>query len=317
MGSLNKEVAIVIVCMNNLSNLFPCLESIIKYNHKVSYEIIVVAYLFSYENLERLKAEFPSVKIILSDEIRGFAENNNLALRSVESPYCMILNDDTIMKMPVVDLLIDSFKQEPDADFFSLKILNSDGSVQSCGNPPYEITNFFLHVFRLVHEEKKKCKYSHKEKIFRTFNLSGAAFMVKTDVLNALNFFDERYFFCPEDIALTTLANKKGYRCYINADISIVHAESGTSSALRDAVFPAMRRGNIIFLGNNSTLKRVIVSGIILLESILKGCYWLLAVHSPVRDVNLRAYRNSFLAVFSNDTPKEIFKKHYKQKTLK
>ena len=40
------KVSIVIVCMNNLKNLYPCLNSIIKHT-SVSYEILVVAYLFS------------------------------------------------------------------------------------------------------------------------------------------------------------------------------------------------------------------------------------------------------------------------------
>lgn len=44
------KVAIVIVCMNNLKNLFPCLDSI-KQQTKISYEVWVVAYLFSKENL--------------------------------------------------------------------------------------------------------------------------------------------------------------------------------------------------------------------------------------------------------------------------
>ena len=39
-----QQVSIVIVCMNNLKNLYPCLDSIRKYTH-VSYETLVVAYL--------------------------------------------------------------------------------------------------------------------------------------------------------------------------------------------------------------------------------------------------------------------------------
>ena len=40
------KVAIVIVCMNNLKNLIPCLDSIKKYT-KIDYEVWVTAYLFS------------------------------------------------------------------------------------------------------------------------------------------------------------------------------------------------------------------------------------------------------------------------------
>ena len=65
-----QQVSIVIVCMNNLKNLYPCLDSIRKYTH-VSYETLVVAYLFSKENLERLKRDYSWIRIIESNEIRG------------------------------------------------------------------------------------------------------------------------------------------------------------------------------------------------------------------------------------------------------
>lgn len=66
----NIEVSIVIVCMNNLKNLYPCLESIRKYTH-VSYECLVTAYLFDKENLEKVRKDFPWVTFVESNEIRG------------------------------------------------------------------------------------------------------------------------------------------------------------------------------------------------------------------------------------------------------
>lgn len=106
-----QQVSIVIVCMNNLKNLYPCLDSIRKYTH-VSYETLVVAYLFSKENLERLKRDYSWIRIIESNEIRGFSENNNLALRQARGQYCYVLNDDTIMDSPVIDRLVETIQNK-------------------------------------------------------------------------------------------------------------------------------------------------------------------------------------------------------------
>ena len=76
-------VSIVIVCMNRMDNLVPCLEGI-RAHTGVSYETLVVAYRFSPENLEKAQTDFPWVRWVVSDEIRGFSENNNLALRQAE-----------------------------------------------------------------------------------------------------------------------------------------------------------------------------------------------------------------------------------------
>lgn len=101
----NPTVSIVIVCMNNPKNLYPCLESIKKYT-QVSYECFVVAYLFSEENLEKAKKDFPWVKFIESNEIRGFSENNNLALTQAKGKFCFVQNDDTELRMPCIDKLV-------------------------------------------------------------------------------------------------------------------------------------------------------------------------------------------------------------------
>ena len=84
------EVSVIIVCMNRPDLLYPCLEGI-RAHTTVSYEVLVVAYLFSAENLARLRADWPEVQVVESRELRGFSENNNLALRQAAGKYCFIL----------------------------------------------------------------------------------------------------------------------------------------------------------------------------------------------------------------------------------
>ena len=82
------KVSVVIVCMNRPDLLYPCLEGI-RTHTSVPYEVWVVAYMFSEENLTRLKADWPDIKVVESRELRGFSENNNLALRQIDSDYCL------------------------------------------------------------------------------------------------------------------------------------------------------------------------------------------------------------------------------------
>ena len=138
----NPTVSIVIVCMNNLKNLYPCLNSIKQYT-TVSYETLVVACLFSKENLEQVKRDFPWATFIESDEIRGFSENNNLALSQAKGKYCFVLNDDTEMKMPVIDKLIISFEKTPDCSIISPISYFPDGRLQSCGRPKHTVWTWF------------------------------------------------------------------------------------------------------------------------------------------------------------------------------
>jgi GT2 family glycosyltransferase len=134
--------------------------------------------------------------------------------------------------------------------------------------------------------------------------------MVKTLVLKELGYFDETYFFCPEDIALSTLANKKGYKCFVNESVTLIHLEGGTAKPIQTATDPAALKGMIIFLGS-TFLKKILISGIIFFEISFKWMYWLLNISSPDRKLNLRKFSNSFQVLIDNKSPKEIFIKHY------
>ncbi|MBN1364466.1 MAG: glycosyltransferase [Syntrophaceae bacterium] len=303
------DLSIIIVCMNNLGYLCECLDSIIAYTFKTNYEIIIVAYFFSRENLELLKQRYPIVKIIESNEIRGFAENNNLALHQVRGEYTFVLNDDTKFNTPVVDLLFESMKQTPDATVMSPKTLFEDGRAQSCGRPKLTFWTYLLSRLKLWNEQKTKSSYTNQKGTFQSYNIVGAAFMIKTEIFQELGFFDETYFFCPEDIALSTLANKRGYKCYVDESISLYHLEGGTSSEIKMATFPTSVKGNVIFYSGNSIVKKCLLTIIITIESVLKMVYWGLKaiIGDSQAIIMFRVHRYTIWALYSTYAPKEVF----------
>ena len=315
MENKTVEVSIVIVCMNNLKNLYPCLDSIKRYT-TVSYETFVVAYLFTPENLMKVKVDYPWVVFIESKEISGFSENNNLALRQVHGKYCFVVNDDTEMKMPVIDRLLKSFKNCPsDAVVVSPELINGNGDVQVCGRPYWGLKEYILSFFSLWNEKKDGGKYVNQSGLFKTYNIIGACFLIKYDVFKEIGFFDEYYFFCPEDLAVSTLLNDKNYSCYVDSEVKIIHYEGGTSkvSKLKMATAPAGAKGSIRFFTRGSKLKYCMVAPIIIIGYLLK----LLKVSVSIKNkydknyILFRAYLNSIYAILSRKTPKELFSKYY------
>lgn len=309
------EVSIVIVCMNNLKNLYPCLESI-KKQTSVSYETFVVAYLFSPENLEKVKADFPWVRFIESNEIRGFSENNNLALRLAQGKYCFVLNDDTEMKMPVVDRLVDSIEKTPDAAIMSPVTYFGDGRLQSSGRPKHTMWTFLLGLFGLWKEPKIHNRYTYQKGIFQSYNIVGAAFLIKTDIFRDLGWFDEKYFFCPEDLALSTLANERGYKCYVDADCELTHFEGGTWSLVKTATTPTSVRGSLIWRSRGSILRYAFMGGLVwsftFAKMILSAAIYCLN-HSDKNRIRLLCKWNTLQSIFTRKTTKEIFIKFYKR----
>lgn len=297
--------------MNNLDNLYPCLDSI-KRNTTVSYETFVVAFLFSQENLDKLRIDYPWVRIVESNEYRGFSENNNLALRLATGKYCFVLNDDTYHEMPVIDELVSDFEQLPtNVAVISPVTLNRDGSVQRCGKPKYSMLTYFLGLLKLIDIYEKHSSYVNKQGLFKTYNLSGACFMIKRDVFEKFGWFDEKYYFCPEDIALSTLLNNNGYECWVDTDIQLTHYAGGTRSKMLTATGPTMAKGAQIFYTNGSKFKLFIFNFVSTFIYIFRALYWKMKVLFNINDEKCKnsyeATKQSIRALYSNETPKQLF----------
>lgn len=315
------QVSIVIVCMNNLKNLYPCLNSIRK-NTTVSCETLVVAYLFSRENLEMVKHDFPWVTFIESNEIRGFSENNNLALRQAKGKYCFVVNDDTEMKMPVIDKLVEDFnKCSERTAIISPELLDGNGNVAVCGRPPITWKTKIRIMFKL-YNEKKDTKYSNKKGLFKTYNIIGAAFLIRRDLFEQIGWFDEYYFFAPEDLALSTLLNKMNYECYVDEQAKIIHYEgmSGKSlSRIKTATLPAMCKGGLHFYSEGKLHIKLIFGITYYLYNFVQLIYHSIKARKSkipnIYSILAEGERNVLSTLFSKKTPKEIFTHYYyKQK---
>lgn len=308
-------VSIVIVCMNNLKNIYPCLNSI-KNNTFVEYETLLVAYKFSKENLDKLISDFSWVKIIESNEIRGFSENNNLALRQAKGDFCFILNDDTYFDTPVIDMLYSSMLENPEISIMSPCLYYPDGREQFLGKPKLNARKFVLSTLKLWGEEQMRNEYRQKTGIYKIYNISGAAFMIKTSVFKELGWFDERYFFSPEDIALSTLASNKGYKICLNSSIQITHISSGTSTPISAATLPASFKGHLLFYSNNSTLKYYILC---LIEYPIIFTKFVIYKFISLFNQNLKykiysdSQYNTLVSIGNKKSPKDLFIKYYNQ----
>ena len=134
--------------------------------------------------------------------------------------------------------------------------------------------------------------------------------MVKTEYFRHEGFFDEYYFFCPEDIAFSTKVNEKGDKCYVDSDVTLYHLCGGTrKSAVKTATLPAQRMGCVHFHGRKSLLLRMFLRLWIAATSF--GKYLVFSLKNDT--VEKEAQLHSFACMFTNQTPKEIFTKYYLQ----
>lgn len=248
-------VSVVIVCMGNPAvHLYACLDSLAAQN-RTPLDVWVVAYQMAAEQRTELAARHPAVHIIESREVRGFAENNNLALRQIESDYCFVVNDDTLQTMPVVDRLLEDFAKLPEnAAVVQPKIVFADGRVQTCGRAPWSAWRYMKHYLHRV-DETRPSRWSMQQGLFQSYTLNGACFLIKTAAFREMGWFDERYFFTPEDIALGHRLNASGYTVWADGDVVLTHLAGATAGLLEAAIKPARVKGALLFYGGGKWLK--------------------------------------------------------------
>ena len=299
--------------MNRPDILYPCLDSIREHN-SVSMEVLLVAYMFSPENLADLKDRYPWVTIIESREIRGFAENNNLALENATGDYCFIVNDDTLMHIPVVDRLVEDIeKLGPRVAAVSPRIVFPDGRVQTCGRAPWNACRWMKHYLHMV-DETRPSEWSMKQGLFRTWTLNGACFLARTSVFREAGWFDPYYFFTPEDIAIGQKFNEMGYEVWADSDIDITHIAGGTVSRSEQAIKPARVQGALRYYSGGSALKRFFLALFVWLVEAARGLKYLFAdksdpqSHAAIMAATARNIRHS---VFTPKPPKQVFREFF------
>ena len=339
------DVSIIMVCMNRPDNLYPCLESILRTTVRVTYEVLVVAYMYDPAGLAKAREDFPWVDFIESNEIRGFSENNNLALKRAKGRYCFVLNDDTELpeggiweatgmryeengktKLDVpgtIDLLVEDFESLPEGTaIVSPTLLNADGTLQLCGRPPYPARHYVMQQWHMFNEPKdntvgqEPAAVVNGRKLFRTWNITGAAFLIPTELFRELGWFDERFFFTPEDIALGTLACRRGLRLYVDTSAQVVHKWRTTASRMMRATRPAAVRGSLMHFAGFRRGKYLLLAVPVWCAEFCKRVKAAAAQAlrpSPERRTELLTYRNITRSIFTCRSPKELFVKYYNE----
>lgn len=308
---MDKILSIVIISMNNLADLIVCVDSIYEFNDAEVYDIYLVAFNYTIENLEVVKSRFPKVFIVRSEGIRGFSENNNLALKLVESKYCLILNDDTYFTDNSIEALL-ICAIDNDIKILSPVILNFDGTIQLLGRPDYNLTNFILRELKLL---KLANVGNTDQNLFKTYNISGACFLIKFEYFKELGLFDERYFFTPEDIALSAKSCRLGNNPFVFKSAKVYHKHSSTAAGIHHITIPVGKQGIYLYLKDfYGTAASVFARCFIFSIAIVRLLYWQFIANKSERQIIMRkANLNCSKYAFSNLSPKQLFYKLYSQ----
>jgi N-acetylglucosaminyl-diphospho-decaprenol L-rhamnosyltransferase len=231
------ELSIICVNWNSLDYLLECISSIYEHTSEGMFELIVVDNASPEGGVETVAQRFPQVKLVMSERNVGFAAANNLGFKQSVGQYILLLNPDTKLIGPAIDILLGRIKTLPDAGIVGCKLLNTDLSISTSS-----IQKFPTILNQLLTLESLRLRFpafplwdigplfSESPGPIKVDVIPGACMMLKRDVFERVGLMSEDYFMYAEDVDLNYKVRQLGYLSYYVGEAQIVHHGGRSSS---------------------------------------------------------------------------------------
>jgi GT2 family glycosyltransferase len=224
------KLSIVVICWNDWKVIENCLRSIFDCTHRIEYEVIVSDNGSTDGSVEKIRQQFPAVKLVENRANLGFARGNNSGIREARGEYVLILNPDTIMHEGSLDRWIEFADNHPEAGAFGCKVHNPDGTYQESARrfqTPARllVAALYLRPLEYLAPEVFADQYLRWEgDTEREIDWqSGCCVMFRAEVLKRLNGFDEQFFYQYEEVDLCRRVWDAGYPIRFTPTASITH----------------------------------------------------------------------------------------------
>ena len=197
-------------------------------------EIIVVDNNSHDDSCQMVKELFPEVILIENKENFGFSKGNNIGVSKTKGEYICILNPDTVVAEDTFTKLLKFADQQKKLGMVSCRLIDGKGSFlpESKRNVPVVKVAFQKMIGNSTNY------YANHLKEFETGKIDilvGAFILMKRDVYDKVNGFDEDYFMYGEDIDLSYKVINANYDNFYFGNTTIIHFKG--ESTLKDKTY--------------------------------------------------------------------------------
>lgn len=283
------DVSIIIVNYNTCKLTLDALYSIYNSITNYSYEIIMIDNSSTDESVNRIKEEYPEVKLIENKENVGFAKANNQGIKIAKGRYIFLLNSDTTIKQNTIEILTKFMDDNSLIGASGCKVLLPDGTLdKACkrGFPtPSASFFYFLGLDKLFPDKSKYNQYNlshmNPDKDYHIDSLVGACMFVRRKAIDEVGILDEDFFMYGEDIDWCYRLKEADWGIYYYPYTSITHYKGGSSEKKSVKIIYEFHRAMYLFYKKHYLKKYSIFTSIIvyvgisgkLLLSLLKNIF--------------------------------------------
>jgi hypothetical protein len=235
-GDHLPDVSVVLVSFNTRMLLDAALTAL-GASRDVSLEVFVVDNGSLDDSAEMVEQRHPSVTLIRNPENRGFAAANNVALRRARAPVWLLLNPDTLVRPDTVARLRAALLADARIGMVGPRVLNADGSLQSCGYwyptllREIRLSRNLNRGLRLVLGDEPSAP---DPAVAQDVDwVDGCCLMLRRAVGEQVGLLDEQFFLYAEELDWCRSAREKGWRIRTCPDAEMVHLLGKSSEQVK------------------------------------------------------------------------------------
>lgn len=239
------QLSVIILNYNVRYFLEQCVLSVEKAIHNLDAEIIVVDNHSTDDSCAMMQKRFPHIKLIQNRENFGFPKGNNIGFKEAKGEYLCILNPDTVVAEDTFEKILNSqfLVSNSQLGIVGCKLIDGTGhflpeSKRGVPTPWVAFTKIFglYKVFPNTAWFNRYYAQQLDENQTGSVDILVGAFMVmKRQLYQELEGFDEACFMYADDIDLSYRSLLLGKKNYYFAETTVIHYKG--ESTIKDAVY--------------------------------------------------------------------------------
>jgi GT2 family glycosyltransferase len=231
------EVAITIISNGHREMLDRCLQTVRESTNASDHtaEIWVLDNASDDGSADMVAGKYPEVRLIRSDQRRGFAANQNqlFDVTRDRAGAILLLNDDVELRRETVGALMSALQSDTSIATIAPTLTFADGTFQTAGE---RLPGFAYHLGRhlglgrLVPARVRRflgrtqsSDAAFGDGITDTGYVSGACMLIAADALRDVGTLDERFNMYSEDADWCLRAAERGWRICAARSVSVIH----------------------------------------------------------------------------------------------
>lgn len=239
-AATEKKVGIVILNWNGWKDTVCCVLSLSSLNYK-NYFVVIVDNASSDNSIEEIEKAIPHIKIVVNDRNRGFGGGCNPGIRAaldMKADFVWLLNNDTVVRKETLTAMTEEIESENlvGAVGSVLYYMDNPDKVQAWGGG---YVNSLLGVSKHLYEKPQRKSKLHY--------LTGASLLIRSEVLNSVGFFDERFFMYWEDVDLGFRIRQNNWKICVAEKSILLHKESASLGRKSPLLTRYLNQSAIIF----------------------------------------------------------------------